>query len=372
MLENGKVDYKNVDNIHTVEAGAVLAVKHPATPGEPGCDVFGKPSPAKPGKDVQFKVGTNVTLSEDGMKLMAAKGGFLYHQASVICIGEAYEVKGDVGFKTGNIRYHGTVHVQGNVGDGFAVEADQDVTVDGTVDGSNVTSHHGGILVKQAVFGHTRTKITAKSGLNLHAVQDAALECGGLLEIQKLLRNCDVNAGTIKADSAGCIAQGGHIRAYGDIHLASVGGEGLQTEITVLDKDIESRQVEMKKAKAKILEGQSQAVAMEKRLKGMKAVAEKAGGHITERMASELKGALQRYTEIKQGIQENEARITELQAALNSPQSHPCSISIKEKILGAVKISLYGHMHELTREDGGKRWVWTEDGVLGVAPTAPD
>ena len=47
MGKDGKADYKNVDNIHQVKKGDVLAVKTPAVQGSEGKDIFGKAQPAQ-------------------------------------------------------------------------------------------------------------------------------------------------------------------------------------------------------------------------------------------------------------------------------------------------------------------------------------
>ena len=364
-LDGGRVDFKNVDNIHTVQEGTVLAIKHPATVGEAGIDLFGKQTPVKPGKDVSFKVGANVLLSADGMQLIAGKSGFLFHQASAICIGEGYEVKGDVGFKTGNIHYYGTITVKGNVCDGFAVEAKEDITIEGTVDGSNITSTDGAVFIKQAVYGHNRSALSAKTDIHLQSAQDAKIECAGALEVQKLLRNCEVSVGSIQADAAGCILQGGHLRVFGSAVVANVGGEGVSTLISIVDKEVEARRDELRKTQTKIEDGQTNLQAAVKRLKGMKSLADKAGGKMSERMINEMKGAVQHLSEIQKSIQVLELRVQELKNLLSISQGHAYSITIREKVLGSVRISLYGSNLDLTQMDGGKQWTWTEEGLVG-------
>ncbi len=366
ILQNGRVDYKNIDNIHTVEAGTVLAVKHPATLGEEGMDVFGKVTPPKPGKDAQFKVGLNVTTSPDGLQLIAATGGFLYRQAGAICIGDGYIVKGDVGFKTGNIRYHGVVQVQGGVCEGFTVEADGDVTIDGSVDGSSVTSRQGGVLIKETVFGHHRSHIRSKTKMHVTAAQDAHLECEGVLEIKKLLRNCQAAGGEVHAEASGCVIQGGRLTAYGNIHLAGVGGEGLHTEVGIIDREAEQRRQDLEKLKSLAAVKENQVRALEQKLKGMKALTNKPNVQITERMAAELKTSVQKHADLQREWQEVIQKRSELEGAMRSAQNHPGFIAIKEKVLGSVKINLYGHGFELGSEDGGKKWLWAEDGVVSA------
>ncbi|MFA6451342.1 MAG: flagellar assembly protein A [bacterium] len=58
-----------------VKAGQIIAVKKPATAGRVGLTVSGRRLEPKSGRDARFKLGDNVTLSDDGLTLSAAIDG---------------------------------------------------------------------------------------------------------------------------------------------------------------------------------------------------------------------------------------------------------------------------------------------------------
>ncbi len=60
MLEDGSVDFKEIDAFTTVKKGDVLAEKVDPTEGTPGLTVTGKNIKGKPGKIANFKFGKNV------------------------------------------------------------------------------------------------------------------------------------------------------------------------------------------------------------------------------------------------------------------------------------------------------------------------
>jgi hypothetical protein len=106
---------------------------------------------------------------------------------------------------------------------------------------------------------------------------------------------------------------------------------------------------------------------MQVKLKGMQSLAEKAGRNLTPRMAEELKSALARFLEIQKAHKQTLQRMSEMRSELMNLASHPFTITVKEKISGPLRISLYGRRKELMPSDAGKKWAWEEDqGLLGI------
>jgi uncharacterized protein len=375
--KDGHADYKNVDNIHQVKKGDVLAVKHPAEQGAPGMDIYGKATPAPLAKDVPFKIGANTEVSADGLQLLAATGGYVFHNAGAICVGVTYTLKGDVDFKTGNLHYQGDIVILGNVTDGFTVEAEGDVTVEGNVDGAEIVSKGGAITVKAAVFGHGKGRLKAKNQVRLQSVQDMDIECEGEVAVDKGLRNCKVAAARIRADKAGCSVVGGILKAYEEIHVAVLGGEGCRTELHIVDKLAEEAREKLKaveKQRAKLLPALEN---MEKKLKGMKALAARFGGELSPRARGELKASLDQYAALRGALDGFDKEKDQLVQATNSAARHTGRCVITEKMVWGGYLELYGHPRDLSPEDAPKDWAWTSEGLAGRSilpdpkPSAP-
>jgi uncharacterized protein (DUF342 family) len=364
VKKDGKADYKNVDNIHQVKAGDVLAIKEPMVPGVPGEDIFGKVLPAAAAKDAQFKPGTNTTISPDGLSLVAAVGGFVYHNGGGVSVGVTYTLKGDVDFHTGNLHYHGDIQVLGNVTEGFTVEADGNITVEGTVEGAEVVSHGGSVAIKGCVFGHGKGRIAAKTGIQLLAAQDVRIECPeGAVEVAKGLRNCQVTAFHLRAGKAGCSVMGGEIRAYGEVEIADLGGEGCHTHILILDKAAEEARTRLKQVEKARSEVPPKLEPIEKKLMHMKAMVAKYGAVLSEKVRSDLKAVADAYSALKKTEKELDEEKAKLNALLAKPTTQGGKFAITEKLIWGGILEFYGHPKDLEAGDEKKEWIWGTGGL---------
>ncbi len=364
MGKDGKADFKNVDNIHQVKKGDVLAVKIPAEQGTEGKDIFGKPSPAQPAKDIQFKLGANTEVSADGLNLVAKVSGYVYHQAGAVCVGLTYVLKGDVDFHTGNLRYLGDIQVLGNVTEGFTVEADGNITVEGTVEGSTVISHAGGVTVKSGVFGHGHGRIAGKTSVHLLGAQDVTVECDeGTVEVDKSMRNCRVVTRNFKADKPNCSVVGGEIKAFGEVSVAALGGEGCHTHIRILDKAAEAAKERLKVIAHMKEQIHPRIEPIENRLKGMKMMLAKYGSTMSEKAKADMKGVADAFSALKKAEHDLDEEKVRLNAVMTATPQHVGKFAVTEKIVWGGFLEMYGHQHELVEEDVKKEWLWAPAGL---------
>jgi uncharacterized protein len=375
--KDGKADYKNVDNIHQVKLGEVLAVKLPGVMGTASTDIFGKSQPAAAAKDIQFRLGANTKVSEDGLELQAAVSGYVYHNAGAVCVGVTYVLQGDVDFHTGNLHYLGDIQVLGNVTEGFTVEAEGSITVEGTVEGAQVVSHGSQVTIKSGVFGHGKGRIAAKTGIHLQSAQDIGLECeGGKVEVEQGLRNCQVTAFQFKADHPGASVVGGEIKAFGDVAIAVLGGEGCHTHIRILDKEAEAAKLRIKEIDHMRGELEAKLIPIETKLKGMKVMMARHGAIMSDRARAELKGVVDAYSLLKKAENSLDEEKLKLAAVVSATPKHVGKFAITEKMVWGGVVDIYGHLHELEPGDGQKEWLWAPGGVssrslLPEGPASP-
>ena len=369
--KDGKADYKNVDNIHVVKKGQVLAEKRPFVNAETGSDIFGVSPEAKapsPPKDVLFRMGTNTEVSADGMQLLASVGGYAFHQAGAIHVGVTYTLKGDVDFHTGNLHYEGDIQVLGNVTSGFIVEAKGNIVVEGNVDAADVISHEGDVTIKSAIFGHGHGRIEAKGNIFLQSAQDVNIRCEtGTVTVDTALRNCNVVAFKLKADAPGCSILGGDIKAFSEVAVAALGGEGCNTNILIVDKEADAAKQKLKVIEKQISNFNLKLEPVEKRLKGMKTMAAKFGGTLSDRMRADLKVVLDQFMVLKG---EEKVLLTAkdaLDAITNAVPNHVGRFMITEKVVWGASVELYGHHHDLVAEDAQKEWIWAPTGLMSMS-----
>ena len=190
--EEGRIDYREVDNITMVSAGAPLLRRIPPTPGIPGYTVRGDQVPAQPGSDIPF-------ASEcEGVQISAADPNFLESAIAGQPVAIPYGMQVDpvlvlpgVDISTGNIRFTGSVRIDGDIGQQMTVQADGDIIVRGTIDGGLVQAG-GQIQVTGGVIGHAQ--VQAQGDIQAKFAEASVLKSGAALDIRTYAMDCTLQA----------------------------------------------------------------------------------------------------------------------------------------------------------------------------------
>lgn len=161
LLEDGSVDFHELDIFTPVHEGDILAVMTPHNMGEAGVDVFGNKIPQNKPKIKRLKFGRNIKISEDGNTIYSIVNGNVTFSQDTVFVSDTYTVAADVDASTGDINYDGNVMVNGNVRTGFSIKAQGNVQVNGVVEGANIDAG-GNIIIKRGVQG--MGKGTLKAG----------------------------------------------------------------------------------------------------------------------------------------------------------------------------------------------------------------
>ena len=363
QLGNGKADFRNLENIRHVKKGDVLLIKHPAIPGDMGMDIFGGPILPDVTQDIQVRAGINTTLDADGSRLLATADGYLYYSDGAACVGETFVVKGNVNFRTGNIQYHGNVCIEGDVADGFRVEADGDILVEGSVEAAEIISNGGSVHIRQGIFGHGKGRIRAKVSIHIQSARDTHLECDGALEVEKELRHCVVIAGAVKSDAHGCCIIGGSIKSYADVSVFNIGSQGTRTEVHIVDKQADEAKLRLTEIgwwKQRVL---AKMPVLERRVVVLTAIAKRFGSKMSTRMRNEMNEAISQYDQSKIILKSLEEERGILLNTANSVHRRTGTFKIKEKVNYGVYLNFYGHVRHMRPEDAGKEWCWTPEDI---------
>lgn len=155
----GRIDFKNLNWIQNVTKGQKLCRIIPPTSGQDGMNVLGQRQYAKPGRAAPYVAGDHTAFSEDGVYLLAAIDGQLLRKGTRYVVDETLTIKGNVDYSTGNIKCNGSVVVMGDVYPNFEVEAQNNITVYGTVDGGTLKAGKdvavfGGVLASNQGYIH--------------------------------------------------------------------------------------------------------------------------------------------------------------------------------------------------------------------------
>lgn len=233
VLENGKVDFKNLDLIENVKAGDLLAEKIAPQKGIDGIDVLGNSIVAKDGKDIFFSGGKNTRIDESGIKIYAEKDGMIKFAEKKINVVNVYETD-RVDIHTGNVCFIGGVLVKNDVEPGYNIEAEGNIEVKGNVEKSNLTST-GDILVRGSVFGKETGTLTATNDVIINFAEATIIQAGENVIANEAIMNSKVYAGKkIKViDRKGFII-GGELKAAEGIEAINIGSHlAIKTDLEV-------------------------------------------------------------------------------------------------------------------------------------------
>lgn len=163
-LPDGSVDYQNIGYFEQVEAGQVLAIYHEAEYGEEGYDVLGNVIAARKGIDKPILTGKGFLLLEDKKTYVAAFQGKVEINGSEMIVSRLCVLE-DVTLSTGNVKFPGSILVRGYVGSGVVLEADEDIAVEGNVEGATIRAK-GNIMLKSGMMGNEKGCLEAEGKIS--------------------------------------------------------------------------------------------------------------------------------------------------------------------------------------------------------------
>ena len=223
--QDGKVDFRNLNLIHNVKRGDVLALRTPAVQGRPGLTVTGKVIQPQIVADPQLAGGQNTQVDGSGCKLLATADGHVTVVDRRVVVLSIYLVQGDVDFSVGNIDFVGNVLVTGDIKTGFMVKAGGDIEVRGLIEAAEVSAG-GNILVRNGIIGSGRCQIVAKGNILARYVEEARLEAGNNVIVQDGIIRSQVRANSrIKVEGRRSEIIGGRLQALEEITARVIGSE---------------------------------------------------------------------------------------------------------------------------------------------------
>lgn len=198
ILEDGSVDFRELNLIENVSKGQKLCSLVPPFPGIHGKTVTGNDITPSEGKQAVLPKGKNVIAAEDGMSLFSNINGQVMYIDGRINVFSTYEVPADVDNSTGNINFIGNVSIRGNVLSGFSIDAGGNVEVWGVVEGANIKAG-GDIILRRGMQGMGKgflisngdiiaryiehSNVEARKNISAEAVMHSNVKCGNKLEL---------------------------------------------------------------------------------------------------------------------------------------------------------------------------------------------
>ena len=201
-MEFGRINLKELNFIDNRKEGELLAELVPPVAAVSGMKVTGEIIQAEIDSEMeQLKPGMNVLLSEDGTKLLARCDGNVRILNGKVIVEPLIFVK-NVNFETGNLRFDGSVVIEGSIADGFIVEAGGDIQVGSSV-GKATLKAGGSILLKTGINGNGKGVIECGCDLFAKYIESSTVNCQGNILVEEAIMHSQVIA------SRHCVLNGG-------------------------------------------------------------------------------------------------------------------------------------------------------------------
>ncbi|WP_341663554.1 FapA family protein [Vibrio sp.] len=234
--ESGKVDMLNLGETVTVEAGARLMKRIPATKGVPGITVQGKSIPPKPGTDTTLKVSKGSEISPDDPNLLIAEvSGMPIIKERSVEVEDALCLP-SIGVATGHIKFKGNVIVTGNIESDMVVRTTGNLTVGGFIESADVQAQ-GDIDVAKGIIGHNVSegeekscKVKSGGSITANYSQFSELQAGENINLSIHCMSNELRCGKdlTVSDEAGKqgTLSGGSAKVGGKVICVNLGVEG--------------------------------------------------------------------------------------------------------------------------------------------------
>ena len=254
LKEDGQADYKNQDKITSVEKDQLIAeIISSDTMPKDGWDVTGKPIKAKEPPPLALDIGKGLrqeTQENGDIYLYAENSGEVYYDQRRLEVTSIHTVEGDVGMKSGNIKFPGEVQVKGNVHEGFYVMAGGGVKVAGNAEACLISSGHT-VTVMQGIVGANKAAIRAKEHIETTFVEQATLLAVGDVRIKNSCLRCDVKCnGSLQLVGDKGDLVGGKVYTRRGIDAHNIGNDkGAKTTISFGQDYLVADQIEQQEKK---------------------------------------------------------------------------------------------------------------------------
>lgn len=224
MLEDGSVDFHELNLFANVKKGQVLAKLTPHTLGEAGKNLFGEDVfPSKP-KVKALKYGRNISISEDKTFITSNVDGNVTLTDDTVFVSDTYSVAADVDASTGDIDYDGSVIIPGNVRTGFTVKAKGDIQVNGVVEGANLIAG-GNIVIKRGVQGLGKGTLNAGGDICAQFFESANVFAGGNVIAGSILHSNINSGGNVVVSGKKGFIVGGEVICKSYVEVNTIGNK---------------------------------------------------------------------------------------------------------------------------------------------------
>lgn len=252
VLEDGSVDFHELNLFSSVKKGEVLAKLTPHDMGEQGKNIFGTAIMQNKPKIKYLKYGRNISISEDKCTITSEVDGNVTFTDDTVFVTDTYNVAADVDASTGDIEYEGSVVIPGTVKTGFSVKAKGDIQVNGVVEGA-VLIAGGNIVIKRGVQGMGKGSLEAGGDICAQFFESANVYAKGDVIAGSILHSNVESGGKVVVSGRKGFIVGGEVVCDSGVEVNSIGNR-METQ-TIIKVGVKPELYEeMKKLVAEVSE----------------------------------------------------------------------------------------------------------------------
>ena len=250
IREDGSVDYTSVNVIDCVNAGDIVAMYHPAVKGRAGSNVKAKIIQPRPAREKPQLSCRNVTFDPESMIYRAAADGRIDYSRTKISVESLQVFTQTIDNVFGNVNFKGDVVIHGSVMPGVKISAEKSVTIDGTLESSDIEAGTD-VIIKGGVVGNETSHIDAGGNVMADFIQFSEINAGGSVSANIILGSRVEAVGEVHATGKLGAIVGGNV--YGmagvdcifsgnDVMLRTVVAAGIRNSIVQQKLSIERRE----------------------------------------------------------------------------------------------------------------------------------
>ena len=220
VLEDGSVDFHNLNIFTKVKQGDLLARLTPHANGISGKDVYGVDVASNKPKVLFLKYGRNISINEDKTEIVSNVDGDVVLTDDTVFVEDTYTIAADVDVSTGNIDYD----VNGTVKAGFSVKAKGNVQINGVVEAAEVCAG-GNIVIKRGVQGMGKGVLKAGGDVCAQFFESTKVKAeGNIISGSILHSNVEAGGKIIVSGRKGFIV-GGEVKCASTLEVNTIGNK---------------------------------------------------------------------------------------------------------------------------------------------------
>ena len=221
--QGGRIDHRAYSPFIIVNKNQALAKLNPYKPGQNGTDIQGNSIPFRTIRPESVEGGENTEMK--GEFLLSTINGQLVMEKKIMHVRDFLHIKGNVGYRTGNITFPGNVIIDGIVSDGFKIYSGGSITIRQTFDVTDVVAK-GDLEVAGGIIGRGQAMVKVGGILNSRFIENCRIACRKAIIVHKDIVNSHVFTLEKIEMSEKSFIIGGEVFSASGIRTGGIGKKG--------------------------------------------------------------------------------------------------------------------------------------------------